>query len=98
MTWNQAITRGHGRVARVPASAPLDGMATRLQLPRRKVWPTANADPVRTLAIVVPPVARVRALVVVPAAEAPKLLRPVITADHHRRALCLMIHHEPHRA
>ena len=93
MTCNRAITRGHGKVARVPASAPLDGMATRLQLPRRKVWPTANTDPVRTLAIVVPPVARVRAIVVVPAAEATKLLRPVLTADDLRRALGALSSH-----
>ena len=71
------------------------GMATRLPLPRWEVWPTANADPVRTLAIVVPPVARVRTLVVVPAAEATKLLRPVLTADDLRRALGVVLGHEP---
>lgn len=27
MTWNQAITRGSARVARVPTGAPLDGLA-----------------------------------------------------------------------
>lgn len=95
MTWNQAITRGSGKVARVPAGAPLDGMATRLHLPRHEVWPTANADPVRTLAIVIPPVTRVRTLVVVPAAEATKLLRPVPTADDLRRALGVVLGHEP---
>ena len=71
------------------------GTVTRLPLPRWEVWPTANADPVRTLAIVVPPVARVRALVVVPAAEATKLLRPVLTAADLRRALGVVLGHEP---
>ena len=69
-------------------------MATRLPLPRWEVWPTANADPVRTLAIVVPPVARVRALVVVPAAEATKLLRPVLTTDDLRGTLGVISSHE----
>ena len=76
-----------------PAGAPLDGMATRLHLPRHEVWPTANAAPVRTLAIVIPPVARVRPLVVVPAAEATKLLRPVLAADDLRRALGVISNH-----
>ena len=69
------------------------GMATRLPLPRREVWPTANADPVRTFAIVVPPIARVRTLVVVPAAEAPQLLSPVLAADELRRALGVISRH-----
>lgn len=49
-----------------------------------KVRPAANADPIRALAIVVPPATRVRTLMVVPAAEATKLLRPVLTADDLR--------------
>src|SRR5699024_3229465 len=98
MTWNQAITRGHGRDARVPARAPLDGKATRLQLAGRAVSPTATADPGPTLALAVPPVARVRALVVVPAAAATRLLRPVPTAHLLRRALVVLSSHEPHPA
>lgn len=54
-----------------------------------------HANPVRTLAIVAPPVARVRALVVVPAAEATKLLGPALTADNLRCALRVVLGHEP---
>lgn len=57
------------------------------------VRPTANADPVRTFTVMVPPVARVRTLVVVPAAETTKLLRPVLTADDLRRTLGVISNH-----
>ncbi|WP_282857159.1 hypothetical protein [Pseudoclavibacter helvolus] len=43
----------------------------------------------------VPPVARVRALVVVPSAEATKLLGPVLAASDPRRAIGVVLGHEP---
>lgn len=41
----------------------------------------------------VPPVARVRSLVVMPAAEAPELLGPVLTAHDLRRIVRAVSHH-----
>lgn len=62
---------------------------------RRCVLMAGHADPVRTFSVVVSPVARVGTFMVVPAAEAPQLLRPVLTADDLRRALGVVLGHEP---
>lgn len=70
-------------------------MATTRPLPRINVRPAAHAVPVRTLSVVVPRVTRVRPLVVVPAPEAPQLLRPVLAPDGLRRALGVISSHGP---
>lgn len=48
---------------------------------RRFVLVAGHADPVRTLSVVVPRVTRVRLFVIMPATEAPLLLRPVLAED-----------------
>lgn len=62
---------------------------------RRRVLVIAHADPVRTLPVVVSPVARVRAFVVMPAVVSTSIFGPVLAADDLRSALGVVIGHEP---
>lgn len=54
-----------------------------------------RADQVRTFSIVVSPVARVGTVMVVPAVVSTSIFGPVLTANDPRRAIGVVLGHEP---
>lgn len=61
--------------------------------PRSEFRSPADARPVRTLVIMIRPVARVWTCMMMPSAEAPKFFGPVLTADHLSCAACAVSDH-----